>query len=119
MVIPTGPKRCFKSTRIIHETTVSEGADGAAGAFKTSLGTTVDHELLRNLLIGGGLDVSRNEFEGVSREDDELAVNIYGKYLLNRNLYLSLNYEFRERDSNSSSGDFDRNLIMLKLETQL
>lgn len=109
----------FKVTRIVYETTVTEGADGAAGAFKTSFGATVDHELLRNLLIGGGLDWSRNEFEGVSREDDELAANIYGKYFLNRNLYLSLNYRYRERDSNTSSEDFDRNLIMLKLETQL
>ena len=105
----------FKVTRIIHETTQI----GASGGFATTIGATVDHELLRNLLIGGGVSLRRNDFEGIDRTDDELNAGVYGKYMLNRNLYMSLNYQYRMRDSNGSTSDFQSNVISLSLKTQI
>lgn len=100
--------------RTIEETTQT----GASGYFATVFGLSVDHELLRNFLVGGKASFSRNDYEGISREDDHLGANIYGKYMLSRNLYATLSYDYRDRDSSVAGDDYTSNVIMLRLETQ-
>ena len=101
--------------RTIEETTQI----GASGYFATSIGLSVDHELLRNLLIGAKANYAVNDYEGISRQDDHYGGHLYGKYMLHRNFYATLTYDYRQRDSNLSGDDFTKNLIMLKLEAQL
>jgi hypothetical protein len=101
--------------RSIEETTQI----GASGYFATSFGLSIDHELLRNLLIGAKVNYAINDYEGISREDDHYGGHLYGKYMLHRNFYATLTYDYRQRDSSVSGDDYTKNLIMLKLEAQL
>ena len=103
--------------RRVEETT----QDGASGYFATRVGASVDHELLRNLLVGARASYTNYDYEGIDRDDDEFGAGVYGKYLLNRNLYLSARYDFRDRESSGADEgrDFNKHVFFVRLETQL
>lgn len=101
-------------SRTVEETTLS----GASGFLSTTVGGSIDHELLRNLLVGARLSYTLNDYEGIAREDAEYRAGVYGRYLMHRNLYLSLQYDYRERDSNVSGADFAKNVVMFRVDTQ-
>ncbi|MPY70320.1 MAG: outer membrane beta-barrel protein [Alphaproteobacteria bacterium] len=101
--------------RTVEESTLQ----GASGYLATAYTASVDHELLRNLLVGFRAGLTNNDYEGISREDDVYTVGAYGRYLMQRNLYLSLNYNYTNRDSSVSGADYEKNVIMLRVETQL
>ncbi len=100
--------------RTIEETTLT----GSPGFFATHSGLSVDHELLRNLLLGVNANYTTRLYEEIDRDDKDLEAGLYGKYLMNRNLYISANYDYTRRTSNVAGEDFTRNVFMLKLETQ-
>lgn len=102
-------------SRTLEETT----ANGASGYFANRAGLTVDHELLRNMLIGGGASYTLNDYEGIDREDDVVGFNLYAKYLWNRYLNLSAGYNRTSRDSNIAGVDYDRNVFLVKIEGTL
>lgn len=101
--------------RRIQETTLTE----SAGYFGTEFSASVNHELLRNLIIGGDARLIFNDYEGIGRDDDEVRAGIYIRYLMNRNIYFSTRYDYQTRDSNVSGADYNKNVIMFRLETQL
>jgi len=101
--------------RTVEESTQS----GASGYLSTAYAASVDHELLRNLLVGFRLGLTNNDYEGISREDDVYTAGAYARYLMQRNLYLSMNYNYTNRDSSVTGADYERNVIMLRVETQL
>lgn len=101
--------------RTVEETTLT----GSSGYFATSLQGTVDHELLRNLILSANAGYQQNDYEGISREDDIFRAGVSGRYLLNRNFYLSLGYRYEMRDSNVAGQDYDRNTVLLRLQGQL
>lgn len=101
--------------RSVSETTLAS----ASGNLSTSAALRVDHELLRNLILTGRLGLSRDEFEGTTREDDYLRGALQARYLLNRNFHLSLRYEYTDRDSSTAGADYDRNIVFLRLRAQL
>jgi len=100
--------------RTIEETTL----DNASGYFATRVHVSIDHELLRNLILG--LDAARtnNKYEQISRDDDELRSSIYGKYLIHKHLYFSATYDYSRRNSNVAGDDYRKNMFMLRLQTQ-
>jgi hypothetical protein len=100
--------------RTVEESTLQ----GASGYLATAYTASVDHELLRNLLVGFRVGLTNNDYEGISREDDVYTAGAYGRYLMQRNLYLSLNYNYTNRDSSVSGADYEKNVIMLRVETQ-
>lgn len=102
-------------SRQVAETTLAS----ASGNLRTNLAGRVDHELLRNLILSGRLGVSRDEFEGTTREDDYLRGMLQARYMMNRNLYFTLRYEYTDRDSSSANADYDRNIVFLRLRAQL
>ncbi len=101
--------------REVEETT----QNNASGYFATVYGVSVDHELLRNLLIGGNAAYITNDYKGISREDDHTEFGLHAKYLWNRYLNLSLGYTRRSRDSSVAGADYDYNRLMLKVEAML
>ena len=101
--------------RTVEETTQV----GSSGYFATDFRVTLDHELLRNLILTGTAGLTRNAYEGISRDDDIYRFGLSGKYLLNRYLYVSLGYGYEARDSNLAGQDYDRNIVLLRLQGQL
>jgi hypothetical protein len=101
------------------ERAVLETTDaGASGYISTAGELTVDHELLRNVILSASGAVTNNDYEGTSRTDWFYIGNVGARYLLNRNLYLSAGYLFRHRTSDEVN-NFDQNLIRIGLQTQL
>jgi hypothetical protein len=101
------------------ERAVLETTDfGASGYVSTAGELTIDHELLRNVILSAGGAVTNNDYEGTSRTDWFYIGNVGARYLLNRNLYLSAGYLFRHRTSDEVN-NFDQNVIRIGLQTQL
>lgn len=101
-------------TREVAETTLT----AASGTLTTEYSLSVDHELLRNLILSARASMSTEEFEGTSREDDYLKAGIGAKYMLNRNFSIVFDYDFSERDSNVAGSDNEINKVLLRLRAQ-
>jgi hypothetical protein len=104
----------FAASRIVEETTLA----GAAGALTTRTGVTVDHELLRNLILTAQAQYANHDYDGISRDDDVYGLSTGGDYLLNRNVSLRLRYAYARRDSSAVGGDYSVNSVLLRLVAQ-
>lgn len=105
----------FLISRGIEETTLA----GGSGLFATRIGGSVDHELLRNLVLNANGSIQFNNYEGINRDDTIYRAAASGRYFLNRNLYVSLAYEFLKRESSTIGQNFTVNTFLIRLETQL
>ena len=105
----------FGVARTIAETTQT----GASGYFQSNFDASVDHELLRNLILGARASLSYQDYEGIDRDDEVANFAVSGKYLLSRNFYISLGYDYSQRESDAAGADYDKNVVMLRLKGQL
>ncbi len=77
---------------------------GASSLVQTQAQVTIDHELLRNLLLNATVQGSRLAFDGIDRTDDLLAAGFGADWLLNRYARLALRYDFDMRNSHGQAG---------------
>jgi hypothetical protein len=91
----------------------------SSGYLVTRAGANVDHELLRNLILSAGFGWENNDYEGSARDDDILTGSIGAEYLMNRNIHLGFGYTYKERDSNITTLDYDRNRVGASLRFQM
>ena len=93
------------------------GVPNSTGYLVTSLNMQVDHELLRNLILGASLGYETDRFNGIDRRDRRLGAGATAEYRLNRALSLRVGYDFI--DLNSRGVDqfraFDRNRATLAI----
>ena len=83
----------------------------ASSSTETNLSVTVEHELLRNVILSGNAGYIHDDYNGISRTDDTYQVGAGAKYLLNRNLRLSADITYSSRSSTSTAATnaaFDR-----------
>lgn len=92
---------------------------GAASNFRTEFGVTVDHEVLRNVIVNGEARYQNDDFRGDGREDDSILLGAGVTVWLNRNLSLNAGYDFSERDSNEAGEDFTVNQFSIGLTLRL
>lgn len=112
----------LKGSRTVQDTNFGVvGTAPSPGYLESSVGLSVDHELLRNLLLNGTAAYVNDDFKGLARTDKYYTAGGGAKYLLNRNLYLGANYTFERRTSGGGSGigAFSRNIFLVRLSTQL
>lgn len=102
----------------VERSVIETTATGASAYISTSGELTVDHELLRNVILTAGGAVTNNDYEGINRTDWFYIANAGARYLLNRNLYLSAGYLFRHRTSDEVN-NFDQNVFRIGLQAQL
>jgi hypothetical protein len=91
------------------ETTLS----GSAAIFETEGRVTVDHELLRNLLLRAAVSVSDEDYEDIDRSDTYVRAGFGAKYLMNRYIQLDLSYDYLSLGSDVQGGDFTSNTVFL------
>lgn len=102
--------------RINAASTVEETvAAGASGFLDQSVGLRIDHELMRNVIVGARASYANQDFEGIARSDDTIRAGLGVDYLINRNLSAGLEYGYTDRDSNVPGLDYMRNEIGLTL----
>jgi len=83
-------------------------------------GVQVDHELLRSLVLGAGIALERDSFNGVDRRDGRVNLTTSADYRLNRTFSLRLS---ADRLDLSSSGEaryksFTRDRVLLGLSAR-
>ena len=118
--MPTG----LTTVNVGLDRSIQETTQGTSpGSFVTALSASVDHELLRNLLLNASVGYTYTEFEaGDEREDDSYNAGLSAKYLFNRNVFAKMGYEFSTRNATANTAltsDFDVHSIFLTLGTQL
>ena len=91
-------------TRNVRETTTA----GASSFLSTRLAVGVDHELMRNLLVGATIGYTNNDYDGINRDDDVLRLGAYGKYFITRNFFAGADARYIDRDSNVAGIPYTR-----------
>jgi hypothetical protein len=93
--------------------------EAASSNYQTTIGLRVDHELLRNVLVGVEGGYVRSDFENTNVTDDRYDAGADVTYLINRNFSVGAAYDFTTRNSDDEENEFDRNIFTLRLTAQL
>ncbi|MDC7676458.1 outer membrane beta-barrel protein [Asticcacaulis machinosus] len=106
----------FNAGRSINETPYA----GASGFLSTQLSVTVDHELLRNFVISGGVFHFDDEYRGLDRADKRDSLSLGGRYLINRRLSLKGEYMHSKLGSDGLAAfrDYTHNSVKFTLGVQ-
>ena len=91
------------------------GLVGSAAVVETSVGVRADHELRRNWLIFGEVDVANLDFETINRSDDRVNLGVGTTWKLNKNIWLDGSYRRIDQDSDVRSFDDNRFVVALRL----
>ena len=87
---------------------------------RTTGGLRVDHELLRNVIIGGEVRADRREYTSPNQNATDGVVEVSGRWLLNRSLSVSGTYAYNRRiEATGGAFEFERNLVQLRLRLAL
>ena len=109
-----------KVSRTINETTQA----GVAGIFATEVGLSVEHELMRNVLLNIGGNYTNNIYNGFAlphtenRNENLYGVAVGAKYLLNKNFATDLSYTYQSRSVNYQLVNYEVNQVMLNFRGQ-
>jgi hypothetical protein len=119
----------FTASRAVQDSNVFV-VGTSPGYLRSAAGARIDHELFRNVLLNGTVAWYHDEYSGINLTDDNYQFGAGVKYLLNRHLYLGLNYTYT-RYLPSSTGavpagaaapptlfPYTQNIVMLRASTQ-
>jgi len=104
------------------ETTINDSGVLITPAYVAdSVGLQVDYEVLRNLIVTGVADYSRDDYQDIDRTDDRYGIGATATYLLNRRAGISLTYSQLTQDSSGAARnvDYTERSLMLALVLQL
>lgn len=96
--------------------TVNESAlRQASGYLASSLILGLDHELRRNLLVGGNVGLTSNEYVGIVREDEILTGTVRLIWKFNRMAEAEGGLRVQRRDSTFLRDNYDKNYVYLNV----
>ena len=102
-------------SRTVQDPTV----EGTAASTYTSARLAVDHEYLRNVILQSYAGYQRGEFDQPSETDDLYSAGAGMTWLLNRNLRLSLTYDYTDKRSSAPSNSYVRGVGLLRVRFAL
>ena len=94
----------------------------AVGYVRTAGAVRVDHEYLRNVILGSELRLDRREYDNPSEQATDGSLQVDGRWLLNRSISVSGSYAYSRRLSSSGGArqfDYDRNLVQVRFRVAL
>lgn len=97
----------FAANRDVQETVVA----GASGYTRSRLTLELDHELLRSLILTGGVDALRRSYGDSERREELLQLRAGARYIANRYVQLRLQVVHRMQDGEDGGREFDQLLI--------
>lgn len=103
-------------SRGINETTTT----GVSGTLDTAVGLGMDYEILRNLIATGDAKYNRSFYDAIANDriDNTWTFSAGLTYKVNRFVYGKLAYEYKDRESNVDTSDYDRNKVAVTLGLQ-
>jgi hypothetical protein len=110
------------TTRIVNNANAEVvGIATSPGYLATIETASLDHELLRNVLLNINVSYETDDWKGINRTDNVPGAGVGVKYLLNRNVYVGLTYNFSRRISSggAQTTPYTQNIILLRLSTQI
>jgi hypothetical protein len=93
--------------------------EDASSNFESTVGLRVDHELLRNVLIGAEGGYVRSDFSNANRTDNRFDAGADVTYLINRHFSVGAAYGFSTRNSDDEQDEFDSNVFTVRVRAQL
>jgi hypothetical protein len=102
------------SVRLSVDKSIQDSVTPSVAAYiATVYKVEVQHELLRNVLIGSDVQYRNYEYEGfnIDREDHLYEAGLGGRYLVGRNVTLGAEYRFFTRDTDAVASDFRENTV--------
>jgi len=91
----------------------------ASGVEVDRLGLTLDHELLRNVIVSLGMRSENEQYILSPREDDIFTWFAKGTVYMNRHVRISLELESIDRDSSVASRGFSESVAQIVLRSAL
>jgi hypothetical protein len=90
------------------------------GFLSTTLGATVDHELLRNMIVGVHGTYGRDAYRDADRRDRRYGVGVGATYLINRVAAFTVGYDYSKQRSTGteSTNNYRVNLVSASLLLQ-
>ena len=79
------------------------GVIGSAGALRTDLSISMDHELLRNLILTAETAWSKDDYNGLDRTDTRFAASFSGIYRLDRRYGLTAGLTYLDQSSSGAA----------------
>ena len=105
---------------LVERRTEETTLQGASGYNSMNFGASVDHELLRNVILSASGSYQMNNYDGnIERDDKLIRAAAGGKYLINRYAAIGLAYNFLNRQSDAPGEDFMINQVLLTLDLQM
>ncbi len=108
---PTG----LTTLRLAYSRTIEDATtDSITGYTYDRFTGIVDHELYRNILLQGSVHFEEADYQGQNNTQTNYGAGAGVTYLMNRNVQLSLSYDFTEQESTGlGGGSFGRHEIFL------
>lgn len=97
----------FTASRSVQETILV----GSSGFWDTELNATVEHELLRNIILTAGVSYGINEYQGIARDDSTISGNFGGRWKLTQIYSIGLSGVIQHRSSNLDGNSFTRAIV--------
>ncbi|HEX9771445.1 MAG TPA: outer membrane beta-barrel protein [Kiloniellales bacterium] len=91
---------------------------GASGRLVSTGQIGIDHELLRNLILGADVGATRDDYEGINRTDWLYRAGIDATYLINRYLRVGADYDFVTRDADNANNDYTNHVFLVRVGLQ-
>jgi hypothetical protein len=85
----------INGSRTIEEST----APRSSGYISNNIGASIDHELMRNVLLSAAYTHGKDDYKGIDRSDKRDNFSATATYLLNRRVGLFLTYNYLKQDS--------------------
>jgi hypothetical protein len=106
----------LNGSRSIEEST----AVGSQGYISNNIGASIDHELLRNVLVSAAYNHGKDNYRGIDRSDKRDNFSATATYLLNRRVGLFLTYNYLKQDSSGaqSGASFKDNKVIASVALQ-
>jgi len=105
----------FSASRSVQDNGVS------GSSFVTTEGVHIDHELMRNVILSGGVQDSQADYKGIDRNDNWLDADIGATYYMNRHVGLGARYYYSDYQSDglARAGDYTVNRFAVSLTLKM
>ena len=103
------------------ERSVRESIRGNAVSYVATTGALrVDHEYLRNVILGGEAGFEWDQYRQPNQQATDLYASVSARWLINRNFSLVASYQYAWRvDASAGFDDYNRNLVQVALRMAL